>query len=200
MATGLMLALTYLRHEDKSVNPRLRLENIMQGGTFLTLLTGIPIFRTAIDHLLKKKLSTELLAGIVSIASLFLDQNRFGLSTLGVVYLNTLIRTAVLESARDKIRTLQLKSVSIVLTDKDPFILVYVAKLARGSKIIAKQNSGISSFSTTSGYMLGCMNKLTSAWTGVIQNFTNLAVLINSSRLLLPKATGFPVSSPTAPQ
>jgi Ca2+-transporting ATPase len=78
---------------------------LKDSNVVLTVLSGVPLFRTALDHVLNRRyISTELLAGTVSVASLFADDSRFGLFVLWLVYLNTLIRTAALESIRDRIR------------------------------------------------------------------------------------------------
>ncbi|NLJ79454.1 MAG: cation-translocating P-type ATPase [Firmicutes bacterium] len=119
-AAGALLILTYFRREEGGKRNPDGTRRIDPNAA-LTALLGLPIFRTALDHLFQKKLSTELLGGVASATSLFIDKNRFGLSVLLVIYLNTLIRSAALEAVRDKIR--------ILLEGKKP-----AARLAVGSK------------------------------------------------------------------
>lgn len=138
-ATGFLLLLTYLRRDPPDPQPKSRY--LSKSSTILTILMGIPIFRTALDHLLQKKLSTELLAGGAAVTSLFLNEDRFGLSVLGLVYLNTLIRSAALEAVRDKIRgLLEGKKPVARLVTPEGLIVVPGEQLVRGS--LVKMRSG----------------------------------------------------------
>gem|GEM_PF-47203 len=120
---------------DKEGTPAVR--HILNSDTALTVLTGIPLFRTALEHLLKKKqISTELLAGTASLASLFLEEHNFGLFVLWLVYLNTLIRSASLEAIRDRIRViLEGKKPIARLKTEEGTVIIPAERLTKGSLV-----------------------------------------------------------------
>ncbi len=120
---------------DKAQLPGAR--HVLNSDTALTVLTGIPLFRTALEHLLKKKqLSTELLAGTASLASLFLEEHNFGLFVLWLVYLNTLIRSASLEAIRDRIRALlEGKKPIARLRTEEGTVVIPAERLTKGSLV-----------------------------------------------------------------
>lgn len=110
---------------------------ILNSDTALTVFTGVPLFRTALEHLFKKKqISTELLAGTASVVSLFLEEHNFGLLVLWLVYLNTLIRSASLEAIRDRIRALlEGKKPIARLETGEGTVIIPADKLAKGSVV-----------------------------------------------------------------
>ncbi len=139
-ATGLLLFASYLRGEKPPPSASFNARNLLKANKAVTILLGIPIFRTALDHVFKKKLSTELLAGAASLSSLFLNDDRFGLSVLNLVYLNTLIRATALESVRDKIRAmLEGKNPAARLITKDGPIIVPGNQLAKNALFEVRQ-------------------------------------------------------------
>jgi cation transport ATPase len=134
--TGLLLLLA-LKRSNVRHGPRLNGGFLKDSNVILTILTGVPLFRTALDHVLNKRcLSTELLAGAVSVASLFADDSRFGLFVVWLVYLNTLIRTAILESIRDRIRRILegKKPVARIVTARGR-LLIPAGRVALGSRL-----------------------------------------------------------------
>jgi Ca2+-transporting ATPase len=118
--TGLLL-LFALKRGGSMQRPRFGRDFLKDSNVVLNVLSGAPLFRAALDHALNKRyISTELLAGTVSVASLFADDSRFGLFVLWLVYLNTLIRAAALESVRDRIR--------LILEGKKPIARIVTAR------------------------------------------------------------------------
>ena len=134
LATGVLMALSHFRKKNPQSAPAdgSFIENT---DTLLTVLSGVPIFRTALDHFFRRKLSTELLASAATLASLFQDDDQFSLSILSLVYLNTLIRSAALESVRDRIRTMLAgkKPIARLITEKGR-VIVPGSQLAKGSR------------------------------------------------------------------
>lgn len=131
-----------------SLKRKLRPDTHSGGGSWVfafdsavTVLTGYPVFRTALEHLLKKgRLSSELLAGMASLSSLALQDSRMGLFVVWLVYLSTLLRTLAMEHARDRIRELLeiKKPVARVQTPAGP-VLVPGDRVAAGALVIVKK-------------------------------------------------------------
>ncbi len=82
---------------------------------------------------------------------------------------------------------LHLKSAAIVLVEPQRWALAELAQLARTSRRIAAQNTGLAVGSAVMGISLGLAGLLTPFWAGLIQNFNTLAILANSLRLTQPK-------------
>lgn len=134
------LLFSYVTVKGRSSKGSKDLKTLDQVNDFLTLLTGYPIFRTALEHLFKNGSSTtELLATAASLASLTLEEKRWGLFINTVVYLNTLIRTAAAEYSRDKIRVMLegRQNAARVVTSEGQVILK-AENLVPGSTIVVR--------------------------------------------------------------
>ncbi|MHB1421437.1 MAG: P-type ATPase, partial [Bacillota bacterium] len=138
--SGAMLVLSTIKERNRQLRGDNTPKGIFNLGSAFTIVTGYPIFRTAFEHLMKKgRLSSEMLAGTASIASLLKEENRLSLLVIWLVYLSTLVRTLSVEGSRDRIR-LMLAGKKPVARVQTPTGLIIVPghRVAPGALIISR--------------------------------------------------------------
>ncbi|MHB1125474.1 MAG: P-type ATPase [Bacillota bacterium] len=138
--SGAMLVYTSFQERTRQFNGERKPKGVFNIDSAVTILTSYPILRTAFEHLLKKgRLSSELIAGAATLASLVKEENRLSLLVIWLVYLSTLVRTMAVEGARDRIRVM-LHGKKPVARIKTPLGLVIAPgyRVAPGAVIVAR--------------------------------------------------------------
>lgn len=141
----ILLLYTILKRDSPPVAKASGKSRLMSMETALTVLSGYPIFQTALDHLLKKgRLSSELVAATATLFSLMIEESRFGLLVILLVYLSTLLRTLATEHARDRIRAMleEREPVARVLTPEGQAI-VPGGRVAPEAVVVIKTGEGV---------------------------------------------------------
>ncbi len=144
-ASGFLLLYVFLKPKMKIPKQGAGVKELSNLETVLTILTGYPIFKTALDHLWQKgRLTSELLAGTASITSLAIQESRLGLFIVWLTYLSTLLRTLSQEHARDRIRVM-LQGKRPVARLKTPAgeIIVPGGQVACGSLILVRKGERV---------------------------------------------------------
>lgn len=143
--SGLFLAYVLFKPRMNSLGGGTGAKRLLGLENALTIMSGYPVFRTALDHLWKKgRLTSEFLAGVASVAALTIQESRLGLFILWLTYLSTLLRTLAQEHARDRIRVmLQGKQPIARIKTSTGEIIVPGTQISPGSLIIVKRGERV---------------------------------------------------------